>query len=118
MSRFSGNLVRTLATCLATASVNLSAQNLAGNAPGSPVPASEGLPFDWSQPKLIPVSVSVQTGGAQLTAGGQTIGFAGDLIRLDTDGECESKWSVAQREFTTFSLNVTASSPALLRRVR
>ena len=66
---------------------------------------------------LIPVSVQVRTGGAQLSAGGQTLGFTGDLVRLDADQQIESQWTVAEREFTSFSLTVTANSSALLRRV-
>jgi len=58
---------------------------------------------------LIPVSVQVRTGGAQLSAGGQTLGFTGDLVRLDADQQIESQWTVAEREFTSFSLTVTAN---------
>lgn len=74
-------------------------------------------PFDWSQPKLMPVKVEVQTGAARLSAGGQTIRFTGELFRLDADQKLDAKWTMAEREFTTFSLDVTARTPSRLRRV-
>ena len=74
-------------------------------------------PFDWSQPTLIPVHVEVQTGSARLSAGGQTIRFTGELVRLDADQKLDSKWTVAEHELTAFSLDVTARTPSLLRRV-
>ncbi len=73
--------------------------------------------FDWSQPALIPVRVEPQAGGAQLTAGGQSIRFTGDLVRLDSDRPLGSKWKLTPGELTTFSLEVTARTSALLRRV-
>jgi hypothetical protein len=73
--------------------------------------------FDWSQSALIPVKVNEKTGGFQLIAGGQTINFNGDLFRLDSDQKLTSKWSVTEREFTIYSLKVTALSRSLLKRV-
>jgi hypothetical protein len=74
-------------------------------------------PFDWSRPALIPVRTDVQAGSAQLSAGGQTIGFTGELVRLEADQKLDSKWTVAEDEFTTFALEVTARAPSRLRRV-
>jgi hypothetical protein len=73
--------------------------------------------FDGDQSVLIPVQVHVKPGYIQLIAGGETIHFTGDLVQLDTDKKLDSKWTVAEREFTTFSLNITAHSAALLRNI-
>ena len=73
--------------------------------------------FDWSQPALLPVHADVQGENVQLHAGGQTIRFTGDIVRLDADQKLESKWTVAEHELTTFSLDVTARAPSLLRSV-
>src|SRR5665647_934898 len=67
--------------------------------------------------KLIPVRVQVQSNSIQLIAGGQTIHFNGELVQLHGDQKIEAKWTVAEREFTTFSLNVTTHSPSLLRSI-
>jgi hypothetical protein len=72
---------------------------------------------DWNQSTLIPVKVQEKAGGFQLIAGGQTINFTGDLFRLDADQKLTSKWSVTEREFTIYSLQVTAFSRSLLKRV-
>lgn len=74
--------------------------------------------FDWSQPPLIPVTVKVQSGSAQLSAGGQTIQFTGELFHLDADQALDAKWTAAEHEFTTFSLDVTARTPSRLRQVQ
>ncbi len=80
--------------------------------------AKDSPPFDWSQPKLMPVKVEVQSGSARLSAGGQTIRFTGELFRLDADQKLDAKWTVAEQEFTTFSLDVTARTPSRLRQVQ
>jgi hypothetical protein len=66
---------------------------------------------------LIPVHVEPQDGGALLSAGGQTIRFTGDLVRLDSDQKLDPKWTVAEHGLATFSLDVIARTPSLLRRV-
>ena len=73
--------------------------------------------FDWSQSALIPVKVMETSGGFQFIAGGQTINFTGDLFRLDADQKLNSKWSVTEREFSVYSLQITAPSRSLLKRV-
>lgn len=75
-------------------------------------------PFDWSQPPLIPMKVKVQSGSAQLSAGGQTIQFTGELFHLDGDQKLDAKWAAAEREFTTLSLEVTARTESRLRLVQ
>jgi hypothetical protein len=106
-----------VAVCLPTSSMDLAAQNTEKKSSGDPVSAGNRPAFDWSQPMLIPVHVEVQPGRAQLSAGGQTIRFTGDLVRLDADQKLDSKWTVAEHELTTFSLAVTARTASLLRRV-
>ena len=73
--------------------------------------------FDWSQSTLIPVKLLEKAGGFQLIAGGQTINFTGELFRLDADQKLNSKVSVTEREFTVYSLQLTAPSRSLLKRV-
>ena len=73
--------------------------------------------FDWSQSALIPVKVMEQAGGFQLMAGGQTINFTGELFRLDADQKLNTKLSVTEREFTVYSLRITAPSRSLLKHV-
>jgi hypothetical protein len=75
-------------------------------------------PFDWSQPPLMPVKVNVQSGGAQLSAGGQTLQFTGELFRLDADQKLDANWTAAERVFTTLSLDITARTATRLRRMQ
>ncbi|MCU0786529.1 MAG: hypothetical protein MUF81_21285, partial [Verrucomicrobia bacterium] len=87
-------------------------------AKSSPPSAVQSQSFDWSQPKLMPVKVEMQPGSARLSAGGQTIRFTGELFRLHADQKLDAKWTVAEQEFTTFSLDVTARTPSRLRQVQ
>lgn len=84
---------------------------------GELLPTIKEAKSDWDQSTLIPVKVQEKSGGLQLIAGGQIINFTGDLFRLDADEKFDSKWSVTEREFTTFSLKITAHSASLLRHV-
>jgi hypothetical protein len=112
-----GRLFLFVAVCLSVSSVDLSAQDADNRSSGYPVSAGNWPAFDWSQPTLIPVHVEAQGGEARLGAGGQTIRFTGDIVRLDADQKLDAKWTVAEHEFATFSLDVTARTPSLLRRV-
>ncbi|MBP9902941.1 MAG: hypothetical protein KBH45_15880 [Verrucomicrobia bacterium] len=101
------------ATCAASAGADSAAR------PAEKLPEDrQPPPFNWSQPMLIPVKVEVQPGGARLSAGGQTIRFTGELFRLDADQALDARWKMAEREFTTFSLDVTARASSRLRRVQ
>jgi len=92
----------------------LEAQN---ESSGILIPSSTESKSGWNQSVLIPVNVKVNPGSVQLVAGGQTISFTGELVHLDADQKLVSKWTVVEREFTTLSLNVTANSVSLLKRI-
>jgi hypothetical protein len=117
-ARSSGaRLLLFVAASLSASAVKVSAQNMEKESAEHSVSTGGRPAFDWSQPMLIPVHVEARDGNAWLNAGGQTIRFTGDVVRLEADQKLDSKWSVVEHEFATFSLDITARAPSLLRRV-
>lgn len=76
-----------------------------------------GFDFDWGQSSLIPVLVIIKPHHVQLSAGGETIHFKGNIIHIDADQTLQPRVSLAAREFTVLSSKINVSRPTLVKRV-